>query len=168
MQNNNLTQEHLKSILEYDPDTGNFTWKVNRGSNKVLGLIAGNLNKSGYVYIMIDNKDYRAHRLAWLYMTGEWPVDQIDHINMIKNDNRWENLREATNSENNMNRIIQKNNTSNYRGVYFRKDCGLWAAYIAINKKRIHLGIFSSAHIAHLAHQVAEINLFGEFSRAAS
>lgn len=93
-----LSQEYLKSILHYDPETGILSWKVDRRRVKI-GQIAGYLCL-GYVAIGIDGKLYKGHRLAWLYMTGEWPKDEIDHINRTKHDNRWVNLREATKEQN--------------------------------------------------------------------
>src|SRR5690349_15052213 len=97
-----LTQQYLKEILHYDPETGVFIWYTSRGHCKA-GNVAGSLNL-GYILIGICNFKYQAHRLAWLYMTGEWPTFEIDHKNGVSSDNRWENLREATRIINGQNR----------------------------------------------------------------
>ena len=83
-----LTAERLREVLDYDPDTGVFTRKVRTASSVKVGDVAGSLNGKGYIRIRVDGRLYFAHRLAWLYVHGEWPVDQVDHINGIKNDNR--------------------------------------------------------------------------------
>ena len=113
---NKLTQEKLKTLLNYNPETGIFTWKK-RNQN-----ISGTINNKGYVVIQINNKIYLAHRLAWLYMTGLWPKNDIDHFNQVRTDNRFFNLREATRKENCQN--VHKphpNNSSGYLGVYWNK-----------------------------------------------
>jgi len=98
-----LTYERLIHLLWYDPDTGRFIWQnsVRRGWN---GKVAGSLCTGGYIQIIIDGHPYRANRLAWLYMTGEWPQWEVDHKNRIKTDNSWDNLRDITHQENSLNR----------------------------------------------------------------
>ena len=146
-----ITQEYLKSILKYNKETGIFTWLKRNGN------IAGTLNKiSGYIIISINNKNYRAHRLAWLYMTGNFPVNQMDHINRIRNDNRFENLREATNQENDFNKGEYKNNTSGYKGVFLNKEKNKWQAQIGINGKNINLGYFTNPEDASAAYETAK------------
>ncbi|MCK9994454.1 MAG: hypothetical protein Dbin4_02974, partial [Alphaproteobacteria bacterium] len=98
-----LTQSRLKELLHYDPDTGVFTRRVQTSSNARVGDVAGCLHPEGYRHIQIDGKRYAAHRLAWLYMTGEWPTNQLDHLNGVRDDNRWGNLREATHGQNQQN-----------------------------------------------------------------
>ena len=123
---NNITQEYLKSILSYDPETGLFTWLVQKGARALVGSIAGTIRNNGYLKINIDKQLYYAHRLAHLYMTGEWPKNHIDHINGIKNDNHWCNLREATYSQNNKNRASYGSTDKNiypYRGRFVIRVC---------------------------------------------
>src|SRR4029450_2313606 len=112
-----LTAERLRELLDYDPETGDFTWKVNRRCVR-SGSVAGNVNcVDGYCYIGVDARRYHAHRLAWLYIKGAWPNDQIDHINGNKADNRFANLRQATHSQNQANGGRYSNNASGYNGV---------------------------------------------------
>jgi HNH endonuclease/AP2 domain len=155
-----LTQERLKEILNYDPETGIWTRNEN-------GKIAGSLHHSGYIYIRVDGHKtkYGAHRLAWFYMIGKWPKHQIDHINMIKNDNLWCNLREADWSKNNANRIRRKDNISGCRGVSWYKTRELWLVYIQHNRKRIHIGYFEKLEEATIAYNKKFKELFGDFAR---
>jgi hypothetical protein len=115
------TQKRLKELLNYDPNTGLFRWKGNFGHGTKEGKIAGTLRKandrqSGRRAIGIDGKIYRAHHLAWLYMTGNWPSRQVDHCNRIKSDDRWENLRLATQEQNSRNRNVRKDSKSRIMG----------------------------------------------------
>lgn len=114
-----LTQSYLKSVLNYDPDTGVFAWRVSRG-RVGANSVAGTRHYDGYVQIKLDSRKYSAHRLAWLYMHGVWPAEQIDHINGVKDDNRIGNLREATNGENIRNRKAQSNNALGIKGLWYR------------------------------------------------
>lgn len=111
-----LTQSKLHELFFYNADTGIFTNK----SNRFIGKQAGTLQKRGYSTIGIDGKRYYAHRLAWLYKNGELPSNEIDHINGVKSDNRIDNLRLATRSQNASNRPIQSNNTSGHIGITWR------------------------------------------------
>jgi len=110
-----ITQQELKELLHYNPETGIFTRKTKVNRNKVIGSIAGTTDFHGYVAIAIDGKKYKAHRLAWLYMYGKFPDNCIDHINNITTDNRIVNLRDATLSQNQCNKKINVNNSSGVR-----------------------------------------------------
>jgi len=160
-----LTHARLTQLFHYDPANGHFTRLLNRCSRTRAGDIAGNETAQGYLRIGIDGKEYTCHRLAWFYMTGEWPKDQIDHINGIRTDNRFTNLREATTAENTRNGLISKNNTSGFKGVCFHKDTGRWQAKIFINGKGRHLGLFDTAEAAANAYDAAAAKLHGEFAR---
>lgn len=146
---NDLTQEYLKSILRYDPLTGLWTWLVNRGKKIKVGDSAGHKKPNGYIYIGIDGKLYLAHRLAWLYMKGEWPILLIDHKNRIKHDNEWFNLREATNSQNMRNTDLKINNKTGLRGV--RLHQGKYIVNIRIDDKNLYVGIYDTLDEASLA-----------------
>ena len=149
----------LREILEYQPDTGLFFWKKPiRGIKK--GSKAGHLSKDGYIDIRIKKRSYPAHRLAWVIMTGNWPDNFVDHINRIKSDNRFVNLREATKSENAQNTNLQSNNTSGYKGVVWHKPNKNWVAQINIRKKHIHLGSFENLQDAINARIEAEKKFF--------
>ena len=138
---NNLTQEKLKQELLYVPETGKFI-RLKAVSQMKRGDIAGWISKNGYIGINVCGKKYTGHRLAWLYMTGSWPK-QIDHINRIRSDNRWENLREVTQSQNNRNMGIRKDNTSRYKGVYWHKPTGNWLVLGFIDGVQHCLGYFT-------------------------
>lgn len=147
-----LTQDRLQELLSYNPDSGLFTWLVPVSRRIKVGGIAGSPSSGGYVRIHIDGKKYKAHRLAWLYTSGKWPAECIDHINGIRNDNRMLNLREATNSENKQNlRVANVNNKTGLLGVSYRKS-GKFIARITINGARIDIGNFNNAEEAHQAY----------------
>lgn len=163
-----LTQSRLKKLLHYDPLTGVFTWLVTRGGTARAGSVAGGPNDDGYWHVKIDHVSYKCHRLAWLYMTGEWPEHQIDHRDLDPANNRWKNLRPATGTQNRHNTKIPKNNTSGIRGVTWSKKEGKWIAQIGAGpvatRTTIRLGAFASIEDAAAARRNAEIALFGEFS----
>jgi len=159
-----ITQLELLKLLHYNPCTGVFAWIVAKQGNKIYD-IAGTLNKEGYIAIIVNRKLYRAHRLAWLYMIGEWPGDQIDHVNGIRNDNRWINLREATISQNGANSNIRTDNTSGIKGVSWNREKEKWRVRINIDKKEMFLGYFDNIEDAKIAYKSAAIKHFGEYAR---
>ena len=160
-----LTQEALISILFYDQNTGLFTWLKNTGRAH-KGDVAGKPHPCGYVLIGIKGRHYLAHRLAWFYVYGEWPVE-IDHINLIKNDNRIGNLRTATRTQNNMNRLSSKHSTSGCKGASLDRRDGKYDARIRMNGKTYYLGRFSDPEDATKAYHAAAKKLCGEFARVA-
>lgn len=127
-----LTQTRLKQILEYSPDTGEFTYLVSRGPKR-KGAIAGSFNKDGYRIIRINQRSYRAHRLAYLWMEGVWPPDQIDHDDRHRANNKWGNLNAATPSENSRNCPLRKNNKSGVTGVSYHRQARSWVIAIRNN-----------------------------------
>ena len=157
-----IDQEYLKSLLHYCPETGIFT-RTRTSSRMVAGEIAGNPNGSGYLRISVANKDYRAHRLAFIWMTGECP-EYVDHINGNRSDNRWANLRAATNAENNRNRKPSQGSSSRYLGVTWRRNEKKWAAQIRIEGKQTHLGYFTNERKAAQAYDKAAARYHGEFA----
>lgn len=152
--------DKLKSLLTYDPETGDIRWRVDRAANAKAGDIAGAINEKGYRRIEIEGKVYRAHRVAFAFMTGFWPV-AVDHKNRVKTDNRWDNLREATTLQNNRNRDPQRNNTSGWAGVDRHKN--RWRASIRVGGKKIHLGAFVNKADAVSARIAANAKYFGAF-----
>jgi hypothetical protein len=159
-----LTAEYLRSVLDYDPETGVFEWRKRRqGIHHKRGLRAGSApNACGYIQISVNRKIYLAHRLAWLWMTGNWPADQIDHINGERSDNRWTNLREATSSQQNSNTRISRNNTSGYKGVTWCH--GKYVAQIVHNGKTYYLGRFTCPKQAAKVRRQKARELHGEFA----
>ena len=120
----NITQERLKQVVHYNPETGVFTWLVNLNSRARRGEIAGKINQEGYLRSTIDGKEYRLSRLAVLYMTGVFPEQVIDHKNRVRDDNRWCNLRVCSRGENQRNSSNQVNNTSGLKGVRVDRQKG--------------------------------------------
>lgn len=162
-----LTVERLREVLDYDPLTGRFRWRVSRGRVRA-GSLAGFISPRGYIQILVDYRAYLAHRLAWLHQRGEWPTKSIDHINGKKDDNRWLNLREASVTQNNWNCPKSRRNRSGYKGVAFTGDVRRrkpWAASICANGQKKLIGRFSTAEEAHQAYAEAARKYHGEFSR---
>lgn len=151
-----LTHQKLKEILNYNPETGIFNWKIKPSKNIAKGKITGTRTSNNYGYIRINRKMYSAHRLAWFYMTGHFPTYQIDHINHIRNDNRFQNLREVLHCENSRNIKMPCTNTSGTVGVHWSKDRNKWVASIKIQQKLIHLGIYKDKSLAIKARHHAE------------
>lgn len=151
-----ITQERLKELFHYCPDTGIFTRLINLSGGAKAGDIAGH-NLKGYLRIVVDGAGYQSHRLAFLYMTGSFPAHHTDHINGVKNDNRWCNLRDVSSRVNSMNKKTYKNNKSGHTGVYFNKKANRWYAQIKVNYKRIHLGLFERIEDAIDARVEADI-----------
>lgn len=158
-----ITQERLKQVLHYDPGTGIFTWKVPSGRRVKAGQVAGSPTYKGYVRIMVDNCSKRAHNLAWLYVYGEWPKDQLDHINRVKTDNRIANLRESSPLLNQRNLSKACNNTSGVTGVTWSRKESKWVAQIVDNHKATRLGAFEDFNEAVSARKAAELRLWGSY-----
>lgn len=155
----------LKEALLYKPETGKWRWIINISHCRV-GSRAGHRRKRGYNIIRIDGKDYLSHRLAWFYMTGRWPKEQIDHINGDPSDNRWDNLREATGFQNHANSRKPITNTSGLKGVSWSKESKKWQAQIKSHCKSTHLGFFDSKEEAHAAYVTAAKVQHGAFANA--
>tara|TARA_R110000787_G_scaffold275859_1_gene384656 strand:- start:193 stop:693 length:501 start_codon:yes stop_codon:yes gene_type:complete len=153
-----LTQKKLKEILHYDPLTGLFTWRVARGTRAIVGAEAGcKDNQSQYIKIGISGKNFHAHRLAWLYIYGEFPRNQTDHINHNREDNRIVNLRSVTCQENQRNMKKRSDNTSGHLGVSWHKHSGKWQVSIRANKKVIYIGTFDNIEDAVVARASASL-----------
>lgn len=152
-----LTQERLKELLDYDQDTGLFTWKQWRGGTAFAGTDAGRPNKGGHIQIMVDGIRYMAHRLAWLYIYGVFPQEDIDHINRVRSDNRICNLRPASKLQNAQNRSVSSNNKSGCSGVAWNERLKKWRARLTVGRKRMHLGYFTSIEEAFTARAEAKM-----------
>ena len=163
-----LTQALLQELLHYNPYTGVFTWlerdrrhfesnhRWAAWNSMCAGKKAGSKNGRGYLSISIFKKLYKSHRLAFVYMTGEFPPEHTDHINRVTDDNRWVNLRAVSNSENQKNARLKSNNTSGVNGVIWHKVEKKWRAVIALNRKGKHLGSFTDKFEAICARKSAE------------
>jgi len=173
-----LTAAQLRSVVHYDPETGLFTWRptidhwraglpAGTQSKKYVVLGIGTTSRSEqlrYYVLGVRKRVYRAHRLAWLYVYGEWPDGEIDHINLNGLDNRIANLRLATPTQNSCNRGLRKDNTSGIKGVSWNKRDRKWLAHITVNGKQHHLGVFDTKAEAKAVRDEAAARMHGEFA----
>jgi hypothetical protein len=155
-----ITQAELKQILHYDPETGIFRWRYSVAQRVKPWDVAGSKDKKGYMITTIKCKAVTLHRLAWLYMTGVWPKNQIDHIDGVQSNNSWNNLREATAKQNRENLCLAKNNTSGFRGVSFAADRKKWIAQVKHNGTQLNLGYFDTVEEAAQAAAAKRAELF--------
>lgn len=157
-----LTVERLKELVRYEPDTGRFI-VIGKMRGKRRGQIAGSVLPDGYRRISIDGRSYGTNRLAWLYMTGSFPIGLVDHRDNNPRNDRWLNLREANHFQNMANRRRHKNTASGIKGVY--AIGGRWIAVITANRKRHYLGMFATKEAAGAAYAEAAPRLHGQFAR---
>lgn len=156
-----LTPERLRELLHYDAETGVFVWKVGRRGNVKAGDRAGCDNgTNGYRVLKVLGITYLEHRLAWFYMTGAWPDEDVDHRNGDRADNRFDNLRAATRKQNLENQKLHCDNTSGYRGVTMDKRTGRFVARIIHNRRGYHIGVFDTAEQAAAAAKAKRDSLF--------
>ena len=163
-----ITHEQLLSAIVYDQETGEFVWrhrddKPNNWNGRFAGTVAGSISSHGYWQIGIDHGVYLAHRLAILYMTGEWPPDQVDHIDGDRCNNAWANLRLASSRQNHCNTGARSYNQLGIKGVRYRHDRGLYEAAICYEGNIRYLGRYATAEEAHEAYCKAGEELHGEF-----
>lgn len=159
-----VSADRLRELLSYNPETGIFVWtKPRRGV--VVGAECGRLSVHGYREFRVDRVLYRASRMAVLYMTGEMPVVDVDHINRVRDDNRWINLRPCNASQNAANTIAKPSNKSGVKGVSFDAGRQKWLAQVRIKGKKTNLGRFDSLEDAALAYKKAATTEFGPYLR---
>lgn len=162
-----ISHERLKQLLNYDGQTGVFTWRINRGGGAKAGARAGNLRTSdGYIQIKVQHRLWLAHVLAVFWTTGTAPESQVDHVNGIRSDNRIENLRAATKRQNIFNQGVRSDNKSGMKGVCWLKRNRKWRAQIQADGKKFHVGLFDTVAEASAAYELKASELFGEFKRA--
>ncbi len=156
-----LTAEELRKLLSYDAETGVFTRRVDCGGiGGRAGSVAGTMNDQGYVLVSVKSHQYRAHRLAWLYVTGQWPTGEIDHKNADRSDNRWENLRDVSTTVNAQNkRRAQRNSKTGLLGACWAMRDKTFIARIKVDGRYRSLGSFESAEQAHAAYVEAKRRL---------
>lgn len=163
-----MSLDQIKEWISYDPLTGIFQYKkcatpqaTARFANKPISSIYG----KGYIGITVDGQRIMAHRLSWFFMKGVWPDGEIDHKNGVRTDNRWDNLRLAIGSTNQINTKIHKHNTSGHRGVSWSKTYNKWVACVYVENKQKRLGYFSNIEDAIKARQQGEVTYYGLGSR---
>lgn len=152
-----ITHLELLSLVHFDPDTGVFTRKRD-------GYVIGKPDRKGYLLGYIKHWHFRLHRIAWFYMTGIWPSKEIDHINGITSDNRWENLRECDHSQNNHNQGMRRTNTSGVKGVYWSRKQNKWRGQVCLNYRIHHTPAFQHIEDAAAAVRLLREELHGEFA----
>lgn len=160
-----ITKEELKNNFYYNRRNGVFRAKTKRVGIRGLKQAVGSIQKNGYLGICFERKLYYAHRLAWLWVYGEWPNNNIDHKNGNKKDNRIANLRLANPSQNTFWRKLNKNNTSGFRGVCMHRPSGKYVAAIKVDWQQIYLGYFSDPKEAARVYDVAAVKHFGTFAK---
>ncbi len=159
-----LTQDRLKSLISYDPNTGRMEWIVHKTARVWPGMEVRGHSVRGYRRVQIDGHRYKAHDIAWLYMTGSFPADIVDHRDNNPDNLRWANLREATQQQNCHNTSQRRNNTSGFKGVNFHKRSGKWHARVGLNYRRIFVGEFATAEEADAAARSVRAGVHGEFA----
>jgi hypothetical protein len=159
-----ITQQYLQDNFDYNPNTGLFVRTKKTGTNTKIGIPLTCDKGNGYVVFSVQGKLQLAHRMAWLYVHGEIPSKNIDHINGLTTDNRISNLRIANQSQNTANSCLSKANTSGSKGVVWLKDVKKWRAGITVNYKFINLGRFNLKEDAAKAYANAAKNYFGDFA----
>lgn len=167
-----ITAEYVRSRLHYDAETGIFRWRARpdtdhhsrRWNLKFGGTIAGNVYPAGYRQIKLNGQKIMAHRLAWLYVHGEWPAGHLDHRDRNRDHNALDNLRPATDTQNQANAGLKSTNKSGYKGVCWDKRDRYWRATIMKGRKQHHLGAFSTAEEAARAYAAAADRLFGDYA----
>lgn len=167
-----MDADYLRSIMDYSSETGVFTWRhrdgVSRRTNmRFAGKESGSTRGDGYVIICIDYKSFMAHRLAWRWMTGDDPVQEIDHIDGNTSNNRFSNLRIVTHAQNIHNSARFRKSTSGVKGVSWDKRDSKWVAHICVSGKQTSLGYYSTIEAAADAYKAAAIKHFGQFMRLA-
>lgn len=157
------TAERIREAFNYNPDTGAITWRIRAARNTKIGAVAGWRIPDGYSRVNLDKMTLSGSHVAWVYMTGKWPDEMIDHIDGDPTNDRFANLREATNGQNQCNAKRRCSNTSGMKGVCRNKNS--WMALIAVNKKRHYLGTFPTREQAFEAYSAAAKEMHGEYAR---
>lgn len=161
-----LTHERLKEVLDYDPETGLMRWKTRLSGCIKVGAVAGchpKNDKNDYVLIRIDGHLYWGHRIIWFWMKSEWPDDQIDHEDRVKHNNKWDNLRPASNVKNSFNKVAHRDSTTKYKGV--TKNGTGFKAFISIKGIGYNLGTYETLAEAAAAYEAGARILHADFYR---
>lgn len=159
MKTSTLTQKRLKEVVQYDRRLGLFYWRISTGKAS-RGSVAGHTDSAGYTKISIDGVKYFAHRLVWLYVYGAWPLQNIDHIDLCRSNNKLSNLRDVGQSMNGLNGPVRRNNSSGYTGVSYDTRRQNWVAYVNQGRRKKHLGAYKTLTDAALARCAAISQIF--------
>jgi hypothetical protein len=158
--------ERVRELLIYDPQSGVFTWRINRTGKALAGTVAGALDSDGYRQIRIDGRLYLAHRLAWLYVYGRWPRTDLDHVDLDRDHNAIDNLRPCSQSENNANTRVRSDNILGRKGVTYDATRRKYRARIRKHGRLYHLGWFELIEDAAAAYVAAAKHYFRTFARS--
>jgi len=164
-----LTQEHALELFNYEPDSGLLVWKIAHGihGRTPAGTVAGTRGQRGVLIVRVGGKNYLVHRVIWLIVKGAWPKKGIDHKDLDPGNNKWDNLRECTQSQNSTNCRAKRQNKFGIKGAYWSERDKSWSSKITVKRQLINLGTFKTAEDAHAAYMRAALKYFGEFARAA-
>lgn len=162
-----LTADRARELFVYNPRTGEIKWTIRKGGKIPADLSAGYVDHEGYRVIRVDGVNYRAHRVIWLMETGTWPSDMIDHANGDRSDNRWQNLRQATNSQNQMNKKARTTGASGFKGVSIIRRRGRVQYRASIRHKgKTHVsGYYDTAQDAYEHYRREAVRVYGEFAK---
>lgn len=160
-----LTAARLRALFRYDQMSGEFFFLTRAARRVRIGDHAGSINSEGYRSVTVDGRQYKAHRLAWLYVRGAWPEHQIDHINGGRDDNRFVNLRKATRSQNLANSKAMRRGKALPKGVSFNRQSGRWIARIQCAGRSRFLGYFDNPEAAATAYATSATETFGPYAR---
>lgn len=163
-ENADVSVGRLREVLDYDPKSGALIWRLATSSRNPVGSVAGVAANTGYRFVTVDGRKYLAHRLAWLHVNGVWPTGDLDHINRNRDDNRIENLRPASRSENMSNGVMRRDNKSGVKGVTWHAGSSKWRAVIQKNGKQIQIGMFDDIEEAAAAYKAAAERFHGEYA----
>lgn len=161
-----LTAEMLRQFLHYDPVTGIFRWRAPHG-RMAAGSVAGSRQSGGYLQINVAGERYFSHRLAWLFVHGEWPENLIDHRDGRRDHNAIANLRQATSAQNSANSKMRSRNTAGLKGAFWKSRERRWESSIRVSGRDFYLGRFATKEAAHAAYVAAAKKFNGDFARSA-
>lgn len=163
-----LTQKQLQKELVYDLSTGEFHRRIARCNRVEIGDLVGTLDSHGYLQIRVSGRLYLGNRLAWLYMTGDWPPLDIEHRDNVRSNNRWHNLRLTTRVRNGMNRRCRKDSLTKMKNIMQCGEGGRYRVRVSVGRRRVHVGYFDTLKEAEEAHVRAAVRYYGAFGRITS
>lgn len=157
-----ITAERIRALLDYDPKSGSLLWRIDKGRSRI-GDIAGSRRSDGYIRLKLDQRSYLCHRLIWLLVTGKWP-GELDHVNGCPEDNRIENLRECSRSQNLANRSSGRTSKLIPKGVSRRRT--RYRARIKVDGHEVYLGTYETETEASSSYKKAALEYYGEYARS--